>query len=201
MDPVLNFAKATVSTLYDAAATSVVLTGGDGAKFPQPSSDGSFNLVWWNSSDYNDPGDDPNVEVVRCTALVTDTLTIARAQEGTSATTKNTAGKTYKMILAFTAKTYEDLVGYDKYYSVKLTPASTFSEEVEMGFTGAITPTVSGAEVTLTSADSEFTEDFWLDDNKKGAAVGVITTSTYKILLPPNWATIWNYVIIKVYLL
>lgn len=107
-DPVTNFAKVTVSIGYDASATSIALTAGHGASLPQPSSAGSFNLVWWNSTDYPDPSDDPNKEVVRCTARSTDTLTVTRAQEGTSASTKNTASKTYKMILSFTKKTYDD---------------------------------------------------------------------------------------------
>ena len=109
MDPVKNFAKVTVNTGYDAAAVSIVLTTGHGAKLPDPSTDGEFNLVWWNVTDYPDPSDDPNKEIVRCTARSTDTLTITRAQESTSATTKNTADKTYKMILGATAKTITDL--------------------------------------------------------------------------------------------
>lgn len=64
----------------------------------------SFNAVWWNATDYADPSDDPNVEIVRVTAISTDTLTVTRAQESTSASTKNTAGKTYKMIAGLTAK-------------------------------------------------------------------------------------------------
>lgn len=100
MDGIKNFAKATVSTGYNAAATSIVLTTGHGAKLPVT----PFNAVWWNSTDYADPADDPNVEVVRVTAIATDTLTVTRAQEGTSASTKNTAAKTYKMIAPLTAK-------------------------------------------------------------------------------------------------
>ncbi len=100
LDNAKNFAKVTVSTGYDAAATTVVLTTGHGAKLPvEP-----FNAVWWNSTDYADPADDPNVEIVRITARSTDSLTVTRAQEGTSASTKNTAGKTYKMIAGMTAK-------------------------------------------------------------------------------------------------
>src|ERR1700726_4686067 len=95
-DAISNFAKSTVSTGYNAAATSIVLTSGGGAKFPAA----SFNVVWWNSTDYSDPSDDPNVEIVRVTAVSTDTLTVTRAQEGTSASTKNTAAKTYTMIQA-----------------------------------------------------------------------------------------------------
>lgn len=109
LDPVKNFAKATVSTGYDASETSIVLTSGHGAKFPQPSTDGAFNVTWWNSTDYPDPSDDPNVEIVRVTARSTDTLTVTRAQESTSGSTKNTAGKTYKMILGPTSKTITDV--------------------------------------------------------------------------------------------
>lgn len=109
MDPVKNFAKVTVSIPYDNIATSILLNSGDGAKLPNPSTDGAFNLIWWNSTNYPDPSDDPNKEIVRCTVRSTDTLTITRAQEGTSATTKNTSGKTYKMILALTAKTVDDI--------------------------------------------------------------------------------------------
>lgn len=105
-DVVANFAKGTVSTGYDASATSIVLSSGDGANFP---SSFSYNVVWWNSTDYPDPADDPNVEIVRVSARSTDTLTVTRAQESTSATTKNTAGKTYKMILAVTAKIITDI--------------------------------------------------------------------------------------------
>lgn len=110
LDNVVNFGKVQVSIGYDAAAVSIVLTGGDGAKLPAPASSGAFNLVWYNSSDYGDPSDDPSREIVRCTARSTDTLTVTRAQEGTSATTKNTASKTYKMLLSLTKKTYDDLV-------------------------------------------------------------------------------------------
>lgn len=100
LDNAKNFAKVTISTGYDASATSIVLTTGHGAKLPTA----PFNVVWWNASDYGDPSDDPNVEIVRVTAKSTDTLTVTRAQEGTSASTKNTSGKTYKMIAGLTAK-------------------------------------------------------------------------------------------------
>lgn len=109
LDPVKNFAKVTVSLGYGAADTSVILTTGDGAKLPQPSTDGAFNLVWYNATDYTDPSDDPSVEIVRVTARSTDTLTITRAQESTSASAKNTALKTYKMILAPTKKLIDDM--------------------------------------------------------------------------------------------
>lgn len=106
LDPVANFAIVTVSTGYDASATSIVLTSGHGAKLP---STFSYNLVWWNSTDYGSPADDPNVEIVRVTNRSTDTLTVTRAQEGTTAVTHNTSAKTYKMILGVTAKMITDI--------------------------------------------------------------------------------------------
>jgi len=109
LDSRKNFAITSATTGYSAGATSVVITTGDGAKFPQPSTDGEFNLVWWDSTTYANPADDPNVEIVRCTARTSDTLTITRAQEGTSATAKNTAGHTYKLQLGPTAKMITDI--------------------------------------------------------------------------------------------
>lgn len=101
MDNAKNFAKVIVSIGYDAAAVSIALSVGEGTKLPTA----PFNAVWYNSTDYNDPTDDPKREIVRVTNNATDTLTITRAQEGTSATTKNDAGKIYKMIAGLTAKT------------------------------------------------------------------------------------------------
>jgi hypothetical protein len=109
LDPVKNFAKVQVLTGYDSAALSINLSVGDGAKLPDPATSGAFNLVWFNSTDYSDPTDDPAKEIIRVTARAADTLTISRAQEGTSASDKNLAGKTYKMILAVTKKMIDDL--------------------------------------------------------------------------------------------
>lgn len=95
-----NFAKATVSTGYDNSATSIVLTTGHGARLPTQF---PIALVWWNSTDYPDPSDDPNVEIVVASGISGDTLTVARGMEGTTATTKNTASKTYKMIAGLIA--------------------------------------------------------------------------------------------------
>lgn len=103
-----NFAKATVSTTYDASATSIALTTGHGARFP---SIVPYRAVWWNSTDYPDPADDPNREIVLVTAISTDTLTVTRGQDGTSASTKNTAAKTYKMIVPLTAGETNDMRG------------------------------------------------------------------------------------------
>jgi microcystin-dependent protein len=109
LDPVVNFGKATVSAGYTNLDTVIVLTSGYGSKFPTPSIDGQFNLVWHNSSKYADSADDPNVEIVRCTTRTGDVLTIVRGQEGTSASSKNSSGDTYNMMLSQTKKTISDI--------------------------------------------------------------------------------------------
>lgn len=108
LDGVKNFAIVTVSTGYDDDDTSIVLATGHGAKLPDPAT-ANFNLVWWDSSNYTNPADDPKVEIVRCTAKSTDTLTVTRAQESTSGQTKNTAAAVYKMALTITAKMITDI--------------------------------------------------------------------------------------------
>ena len=46
---------------------------------------------------------------MRVTNVAADTLAITRAQEGTVATNKNTAAKTYSLVLGITAKMISDL--------------------------------------------------------------------------------------------
>lgn len=100
MDQAKNFAKATLAATIDADDLSLTVVATEGLRFPTP----PFNAVVWNSTDYPDPADDPGVEIVRVTAISTDTLTITRAQEGTAASEHNIAGKTYQVITPLTAK-------------------------------------------------------------------------------------------------
>jgi len=86
MDKKLNFAISLVATAPSPATsgTSLVVTSGEGDLFPQPSTDGQFNVVIFPV------GEQPNwsnAEIVRVTARSTDTFTIDRAEEGTSART------------------------------------------------------------------------------------------------------------------
>lgn len=111
MDQAKNFAKVTVEGVYDDIVTSVDLIAGGGAKLPTT----PFNAVWWNATDYPDPADDPFVEIVRVTAIATDTLTVARGEEGPSPGTgfeHALEGKLYRMAAGLTAKVInEDLLG------------------------------------------------------------------------------------------
>jgi hypothetical protein len=103
LDAVANFIKLTVSGTYGTSDTSINLASG-GSSLPAT----PFNMSWWNSTNYPDPSLDPNVEIVRVTNVSGNTLTVTRAQESTSASTKNGAG-TYSIMLGITAKMITDI--------------------------------------------------------------------------------------------
>ncbi len=110
LDPVLNFVEVQASTGFDSIATSVALATNDGARLPDPATDGAYNLICYNSTDYASPAKDPYVEIVRVTARTADTLsTIIRGQELTVPVAHNIAGKVYKMILSPTKKFRDDI--------------------------------------------------------------------------------------------
>lgn len=178
LDPTINFGKVTLLTGYDAAATSVNLQPGDGAKLPDTAL-GAFNLVWWNVTDYPDPADDPNKEVVRVTNRLTDALAVIRAQEGTSASTKNTAGKTYMMILGPTKKTMDDIESQKVPYSgatgnVDLGGNSLFSSKVK---TGIIYPASDSTTAVQINKAGGTTNVLSIDTTNSRLGIGVTPTS------------------------
>lgn len=101
-DAAKNFAKVTIAQNYDETVTSIDVD--DATRLPVA----PFNAVWWNVTDYPDPADDPDVEVIRVTAISTNTLTITRGQESSPATPHDTGGKTYQLIAPLTAKFIND---------------------------------------------------------------------------------------------
>jgi hypothetical protein len=165
LDSVANFVQVQASTGYSSAATSITLQSGQGSKLPAA----PFNLVWWNSTDYPNPANDPNVEIVRVTNISSDTITISRGQEGTSAANHNTGGKTYSLVLGVTAKTISDIAA--------ALPGTFVENEVVSGsgtsWTLANTP-VSGS-VKLWGAGTRLTPGAGNDYTITGSA---ITTAT-----------------------
>jgi len=106
-----NFAYSTVATAPAPASsgTSLVVAAGDGVKFPTP----PFNATVWPP---NTLPITSNAEIVRCTALATDTLTISRTQEGSSARAISIGDQLAATITAKTLADAEDLV-YDGNFS------------------------------------------------------------------------------------
>lgn len=100
-----NLAITTVATAPSPAisGTSLVVASGQGTRLPTP----PFNATVWAHGEIPDP---TNAEIVRVTAISTDTLTITRAQETTNARTV-LVGDYFAATI--TAKSLTDLeVGY-----------------------------------------------------------------------------------------
>lgn len=77
--PVLftNNASSTLASSITNVQTSITVAAGQGARFPSPSGTNVFYATLVDVSN--------NIEIVKCTSRSTDTLTIVRAQEGTTA--------------------------------------------------------------------------------------------------------------------
>lgn len=149
MDAVENFAKSTVATAPSPATTgtSLTLSSGDGSLFPDPSTDGQFNVV------IKPAGEEPttsNAEIVRVTARSGDVLTITRQQEGTSARTVVTGDEVY---LAFTKKVYDDIANATTFPSGDLSAISVFDN------TGGDTISTSWTTVNLDSIKNSTSYD------------------------------------------
>lgn len=71
-----NNAAGALGVALSAGATSAVLTAGQGGRFPSPSAGEEFYVTLQSGATF---------EIVRVTARSSDTLTIVRAQEGTTA--------------------------------------------------------------------------------------------------------------------
>lgn len=178
LDPVVNFGNFGVSTGYDSVTTSITMNSGEAAKMPNPAVDGAFNLTWYDDSNYPAVYNDPNVEIVRVTAIAGDVLTVTRAQEGTSASNKNTGGASYRMILAPTKKTIDDIRNeiMPQYYETRIAEDSGNINISYVGksATGSLTSSATwqvqridettGLVIEWADGDSEF-DNIW--DNRE----------------------------------
>jgi len=110
LDQVENFVEVNVAGDHNSTETTISLQSGEASNLPDPAN-GEYNLVWFNPTNFSRPSDDANVEIVRVTARDTnnDTITVQRGQENTTAVAHNISNSDYVMILAYTAKTVEDI--------------------------------------------------------------------------------------------
>ncbi len=115
----LNFGTSTLVTGIAAGATScTVQSGHGGARFRDPATEGEFNAVIWNATDYANAAlafhaSPKQAKIVRVTAIVGDTLTITTNEEGTSDVALNTGGKTYQIDSAVTETNISEMVGVE----------------------------------------------------------------------------------------
>lgn len=101
-----NLAVSTVAGAPSPATsgTSLTVASGHGSRFPAA----PFNATVWQVGWVPDPS---NAEIIRVTAISTDTLTIARAQEGTTARSIIIGDQ---IAATITAKTLTDVESFDR---------------------------------------------------------------------------------------
>lgn len=123
-----NFAISTVATapVTPTAGTSLVLAAGDGANFPAA----PFNAVIWPT------GANPsrtNAEIVRVTAKSTDTLTITRAQESSTARSVIVGDQIIAGLTSKSLGDIEDVLNGVTSGAVLLTPTLTTPRFADLG--------------------------------------------------------------------
>lgn len=108
LDKVSNFAKADLAAFISSTDTSLTIDTNRAGRFP---SSGNFTIVVWDAENTSPEDDDDlsGVEVMLCTGRSSNTLTLTRAQEGTTAKNFNTSGHTYKAALVLTSKMITDI--------------------------------------------------------------------------------------------
>jgi len=109
LDQVKNFVRVNVDGTHTDTDTEISIEADDIDELPDPD-DGEYNLVWWDTTEFNLPENDPNTEIVRATSIDNDdnVLTVERGREDTGASSKDTEDRSYQMIMAPTAKMFTD---------------------------------------------------------------------------------------------
>jgi len=118
LDPAANFVRGEVNG--SVASGDTTFSVADASIFPDPSTEGDYNAVIWDAPSHPDPYQDPDVEIVRVTAVDTtnDDLTVTRGQESTS-DVSHPSGSAIQMCP--TAKMFTD-IDSDKLDSANYTP-------------------------------------------------------------------------------
>lgn len=140
--PVLftNNASAPLASSISSSATAIVVTTGQGALFPALSGADYFYATLTNSSN--------QLEIVKVTARSSDTMTVVRGQEGTTA---RAYVATDKIEVRVTAAGLTSMAQLDRTQTFSVTPTFTNALAVTSGGTGVTTSTGTGAVVLSTS--------------------------------------------------
>ena len=138
LDAVSNFVRGNTDAEVGTEDTTVSVD--DASIFPDPETDGEFNVVIWDANNFPRPDQDSDVEIMRVTARDTDTneLTVTRGQEMTSAAAHPEGSAIH---LSPTAKMFSDI-------------ESTFGDFWDAG-TQELTADVNNTNTTTTALEAE----------------------------------------------
>ena len=106
LDAVSNFVRGNTDAAIASGDTTISVA--DASIFPDPATDGEFNVVIWDVNNFPRPDQDGDVEIMRVTERDTtaDELTVTRAQEITSASAHPEGSAIH---LSPTAKMFTDI--------------------------------------------------------------------------------------------
>jgi hypothetical protein len=190
-----NFAYSTIATAPSppTSGTSVVIAAGEGARFPTP----PFNATIWPAGAQPLPA---NAEIVRVTAIATDTLTITRAQEGSTA---RAVGVGDQIAATVTAQTLRDYMPWktrnlviendatNPAFQVRVTADEITVEDVLLATVNEVADiTASGAGGLDTGAEASSTwYAIWLIYNPTTATVKAMLSTSFTAPTMPSGYT------------
>lgn len=131
---VTNNAIGALASGINNSATTVVLTAGQGALFPSPTGGDFFYCTIIDASN--------NKEIVKCTARATDTLTVVRAQDGTTA----------RSFIATARVELRDTAALHDLYP-QLAYANTFTADQTITGSLAVSATITGVTLKGTTVE------------------------------------------------
>jgi len=108
IDTLANFVRDSVDASIGDTDTEISVA--DASIFPDPATNGEYNAVVWDVDAHPRPDQDPDVEIVRVTAVDTtgDELTVSRGQEDTTAVSHPSGAAIH---VSVTAKMFDDVAG------------------------------------------------------------------------------------------
>lgn len=150
--PVLfsNTASATLASSITSSSTTITVSTGLGALFPTTPAGSYFYATLVDSSN--------NLEIVKVTSRSADSMTVARAQEGTTARSYAASDKIELRITAAGLGNFVQLDGAQTVSGVK-----TFSSGIVANVTGNLTGAVTGNADTATTTPKLLTADFSIE--------------------------------------
>ena len=102
-----NQATTTLSTTITSSATSLTVAAGQGALFPSPAAGQYFKITFYPAT-----GSTPAPEIMHVTARSTDTFTVVRAQEGTTAQNWSSGSLVENLLTAGTMNSLSQITQY-----------------------------------------------------------------------------------------
>lgn len=151
LDAVSNFVRGTTDAAVDSTQTTVSVV--DASIFPDPATDGEYNVVIWDVESNPRPDQDPDVEILRVTAIDTgaNDLTVDRGQETTAGASHPSGSAVH---LSPTAKMFGDIEETFAEFYDDDTQELTADVNNDSVSTDAIHTTPQGARLTLSSTQS-----------------------------------------------